>query len=136
MDAIKFDEHIGINLYRALSEENLSEKDKAKVISEVIEEIVQKFPNLKNIVTKRELSETELRLTKEIKDIELKINEVELKLTKEINEVELKLTKEIKEVELRLTKEIKDSKFEIIKWFIGSLIAQAGLIVAILKLLG
>ncbi len=193
MEAIKFDEHIGINLYRALSEEGVSEKDKAKIISETIESIVLRFPNLKNTATNRELSEVELRLTKEIslikkdtehinenikkldlkieetkketnqklkeldlkieetkketsqklKELDLKIEEVkksvlevDKRLTKEIRDVELKLTKEIRDVELKLSKEIKDSKFEIIKWFIASLIAQTGLIVAIIRLIG
>jgi len=91
-----------------------------------------------NSATKRDLSETELKLIKEIALVRSEMKETELKLIKEIvlvrseiKETELKLTKEIESVRL----EIYKSKSEIIKWVIGLLFAQTGILIAVFKLL-
>ena len=139
MGAYKIDnKHIGLNLYTALTEDGIDEKTKAKIISETIENLAERFPRLENVATTRELSETELRLTKEIREIDARlskdiegvkleieivkgeIKETELKLSKEIDgvrleikEVDAKLTKEIRELDLKLTKEIEGVKLEV-----------------------
>ena len=98
------------------------------------EELEKRYPQILDMATKRDLSETELRLIKEIEDTRKEIKELELKLTKEIEdtrkeikELELKLTKEveqvrleveevrkeIKEVELKLTKEVEQVRLEV-----------------------
>lgn len=66
----------------------------------------------------------------------------ELKLTKEIELIRFDLTKEIEIVRSDLTKEIEKvraeiykSKSEIIKWVIGLLFAQTGLLIAVFKIL-
>ena len=105
----------------------LNEEQKTILIEEFMEELKREYPDLKYHTTKGDLSETELKLTKEIKEIELKlsneientrkeIKEIEFKLSNEIKEVELKLSKEIKEVELKLSNEIKETKFIMLKW--------------------
>jgi len=144
MAAIKFDRnHPGISVYQALISKELSEEEKAKIIAEAIDSLSKEFPNLRYVATQQDLSETELRLTKEIeqtrkeiKEIEAnlqkEIKEVELKLSKEIKEVEANLQKEIKEVELKLSKEIKESKFTMLKWQFIFWISQMAAILAIL----
>ena len=57
----------------------------------------------------------------------------------DLREVEMNLRHEIKEIETALRHEIKESaadlKFELLKWIIGLAIAQAGLLIGILKFL-
>jgi hypothetical protein len=98
----------------------LNEEQKTILIEEFMEELKREYPDLKYHTTKGDLSETELKLTKEIKEIELKLsNEIE-NTRKEIKEIELKLSKEIentrkeiKEIELKLSKEIENTRKEI-----------------------
>ncbi len=59
--------------------------------------------------SKRELSETELRLQSEIEGTRLEIKNVEMKLSKEIEGTRL----EIKNVEMKLSKEIEGIRLEI-----------------------
>ena len=99
-----------------LSNEKLTEEEKSEIISDMMDEFKNNYPELQNHATKQDVSELELKLTKEIK-------ELDFKLTKEIKELELKLTKEIentrkeiKDVEVRLTKEIADVKTTTLKW--------------------
>lgn len=87
-------------------------------IKDVKEEV-----KLKDIASKSDVTETELRLQKEIEIVRKEIKEVELNLQKEIKTVELSLQKEIKEVELSLQKEIKEvaialanSKIQTLVW--------------------
>ena len=57
----------------------------------------------------------------------------------DLREVEMNLRHEMKEIETALRHEIKESaadlKFELLKWIIGLAIAQAGLLIGILKFL-
>jgi len=126
-----------LKIYEAFREYG---EEKARVLAEAFEELEKRYPQILDMATKRDLSETELRLIKEIEATRKEIKELELKLTKEveqvrleveevrkeIKEVELKLTKEIeevrkeiKEVELKLTKEIEQVRVSTIKWIAG-----------------
>ncbi|MCB1177074.1 MAG: hypothetical protein KDK36_05790 [Leptospiraceae bacterium] len=93
--------------------------------------------------TKRDLSETELRLQKEIADVRKEIKEMDSRLTKEIammgkemKEMDTRLIKEIKELEVRQSQLILNSKSESLRWVIGAMFANTGLIVTLLKVLG
>jgi RNA-splicing ligase RtcB len=81
--------------------------------------------------TLRDVIESSLATKSDIKEVERKIKEVE----KEIKEVELRLQKEIKETELKLELKIVQAKTEILKWVAGFLLAQTGVIAALVKLL-
>ena len=99
--------------------------------------------------SKRDLSETELRLQKEMRELDASskrnLSETELRLQKEIEGIrqetqEIRL--EIKELDIRgreadsrILQTISESKGEILKWVAGMLIANTGLIVALSKLL-
>ncbi len=109
--------HIGINLYSALINKELSEEEKAKLIAEAVEEVAKRFPNLEKLATKDDIELSKLQLQKEIK-------ELDNKLTKEIKELDVKLTKEIKELDVKLTKEIESTKTTFIKWSFGFWISQ------------
>ncbi len=51
------------------------------------------------------------------------------------NEAELATRQDLRELELRLDAKISDIKFDLVKWIAGMLLAQAGLIAALVKLL-
>jgi len=121
----------GISVYEALTSKDLSEEEKAKIVAEAIDSLSKEFPNLKHVATQNDVTQTELKLTKEIEIIRKEIKELELRLSqniqdselrltkeiedtkKEIKELDLKLTKEIKELDVKLTKEIEDTRKEI-----------------------
>ena len=165
MAAFKFDiNYPGISVYKALTNKELTEEEKAEIIAEAIESISKEFPNLKNVATKQDITELELKLTKEIKELEKEIKNLDIKaesiradLTKEIEQVRSDLTKEIekvrtdltreieqvrleiKDVELKLTEKIENSKTETIKWvsimMIGQVFTITGIILGIFKFL-
>jgi len=50
-------------------------------------------------------------------------------------EAELSTKQDLRELELRLEAKINDIKFDLVKWIAGMLLAQAGLVAALVKLL-
>jgi len=50
-------------------------------------------------------------------------------------EAELATKQDLRELELRLEAKINDIKFDLVKWIAGMLLAQAGLVAALVKLL-
>ena len=100
---------VSLKILEALMQKNLTDEDKAKIIAEGFAEVETHYPDLKNVSTKIDLSETELKLTKEIKELDLKIADTKLELSKEI----------------------KESKSEILKWtfifWISQITALAGI---------
>lgn len=110
-------------------------KEKAQAAVKDIETLIS--DHKRELATKDDLRETELKLTKEIELTRGEIKETELKLTKKIEQVrgeikgvELKLTREIEAVRL----EVEKAKSSLVKWFAGLLIAYTGVIVTILRL--
>ncbi len=94
---------VALHLYEKLNDAP-DDKARSKAIVEAFSELEERYPDLKETATKRDLSETELRLQKEIKTIEAN-------LQKEIQATKL----EIKTVEANLQKEIEGTKLEIEK---------------------
>ncbi|MDP3877048.1 MAG: hypothetical protein Q8Q50_08700 [Methylobacter sp.] len=104
---------VALHLYEKLNEAS-DDKARSKAIVEAFSELEERYPNLREVATQRDLSETELRLQKEIEQTRLEIKTVEMNLQKEIEQtrleiktVEANLQKEIKTVEMNLQKEIK-----------------------------
>lgn len=50
-------------------------------------------------------------------------------------EADLATKQDLRELELRLESKISDIKFDLVKWIAGMLLAQAGLVAALVKLL-
>ena len=101
---------VALHLYEKLNEAS-DDKARSKAIVEAFSELEERYPNLKEIATQRNLSETELRLQKEIEKTRLEIKAVEANLQKEIEKTRL----EIKAVEANLQKEIEKNRLEIEK---------------------
>lgn len=51
------------------------------------------------------------------------------------NQAELATKSDLREMELRLDVRINEIKFDLVKWIAGMLLAQAGLVAALVKLL-
>jgi len=131
-------------IYAIMTNKELTDDERSKIIAEFMNDFSDKYPDLGDTTTKKDLNETELRLIKEIKEVELngqkEIEKVRLDLTKEIEKVRL----EIKEVESNLQKEIDKTNIKIetiksdtLKWMfvmmIGQIFAISGIIIAIFK---
>ena len=115
-----------------LTNDKMAEEEKSELIANVMNEFKVEYPELKYHATKQDVTETELRLTKEIENTRKEIKELDVKLTKEIEQVRLETEK--------VRQEIKESKTETIKWVAGMLFAQvvaiAGLFFTAFKLFG
>jgi DNA repair exonuclease SbcCD ATPase subunit len=101
---------VALHLYEKLNDAP-DDKARSKAIVEAFSELEERYPDLKETATKRDLSETELRLQKEIQATKLEIKTVEANLQKEIEGTRL----EIKTVEANLQKGIEEIRLEIEK---------------------
>jgi len=135
-----------LKIYEAFKDD----ETKARLLSEFIE-LVEEAILHNQLATRQDVTMSELKLTKEIEQTRGEIKEVELKLTREIEqvrgeikEVELKLTKEIEQVRADVAREIAQVRVEIqkshgslLRWIVGlfltAVLAQAGLIIALLQ---
>ena len=107
-----------LKIYEAFREYG---EEKARVLAEAFEELEKRYPQILDMATRRDLSETELRLMKEIEQVRKETQQVRL----EVEEVR----KEIKEVELKLTKEIEQVRFSTIKWIAGLIGGQTVILI-------
>ena len=102
---------VAFHLYEKLNEAP-DDKARSKAIVEAFSELEERYPNLKEVATQRNLSETELRLQKEIEKTRLEIKTVEANLQKEIEKIRI----EIKQVEVNFSKTVHQQTL----WIIGS----------------
>ncbi len=113
---------VALHLYEKLNEAP-DDKARSKAIVEAFSELEERYPNLREVATQRDLSETELRLQKEIEQVRLEIKTVEANLQKEIKIVEANLQKEIEKVRLEIKQvEVNFSKalHQQTLWVVGS----------------
>jgi DNA repair exonuclease SbcCD ATPase subunit len=94
---------VALHLYEKLNDAH-DDKARSKAIVEAFSELEERYPDLKETATKRDLSETELRLQKEIEATKLEIKTVEANLQLEIKTVEANLQKGIEETRLEIEK--------------------------------
>ena len=103
---------VALHLYEKLNDAP-DDKARSKAIVEAFSELEERYPDLKETATKRDLSETELRLQLEIKTVAANLQlEIE-KVRSEIKTVEANLQIKIQDSELRLQKEIEKTRIEI-----------------------
>ena len=99
------------------------DKTRARLIAEAFERLEERYPPIADLATQASIKETELRLLKEIETVRKEMREMEGKLRLEIEGVR-------KEIET-VRKEIAVLKTDLIKWIIGLLIAQTGILIAV-----
>lgn len=85
-----------------------------------------------DLASKQNIKELEIAFSRELEINRNKSSENRLFLQKEMKEIESTLQKEMKEVELRLSEKSNSQ----LRWIVGFLLGQAGLIVALIKLIG
>ncbi|MCD5408179.1 DUF1640 domain-containing protein [Candidatus Bipolaricaulota bacterium] len=106
---------LATRIYEAFKDD----EEKARVLAEVVEELESRLIPLGELVTKGDLEITKLTLQKEIEQVRGEIEQVRLTLQKEIEQVR---------------REMEQIRASIIKWVAGLLVAQTGVIVAIITL--
>ena len=99
------------------------DKTRARLIAEAFERLEERYPPIADLATQASIKETELRLLKEIETVRKEMREMEGKPRLEIEGVR-------KEFET-VRKEIAVLKTDLIKWIIGLLIAQTGILIAV-----
>ena len=76
---------VALHLYEKLNDA-VDEKARSKAIVEAFSELEDRYPNLRETATKRDLSETELRLQKEIEQVRLETEKIRTEIkTVEVN---------------------------------------------------
>ena len=110
---------LAVKVYEAFKDD----EKKAKVLSEVIDELESRIAPLRDVATKGDLELAKLALQKEIEQVRGEVEQVRLSLQKEIEQVRLSLEKRIEEV-----------RSSIIKWVVGLLVLQTGVIVSVIAL--
>lgn len=113
-----------------------NEEEKDRIIAEAFDALDDRYPHLGNIVTRTDLSETELRLQKEIAETNQEIaktNQEIAKTNQEIAKVEASLKLDIADVKKDIADvkmDIADLKISSIKWLLGFILAQTGLLIS------
>ena len=107
---------LAVKVYEAFKDD----ERKAKVLSEVIDELESRIAPLRDVATKGDLEVTKLALQKEIEEVRKEIEEVR---------------GEVEKVRLLLEKRIEEVKASVVKWVVGLLVLQTGVIVSVIALL-
>jgi len=117
-----------LKIYEAFREYG---EEKARILAEAFEELEKRYPQILDMATSSDLSETELKLTKEIEGVRLEVEQVR----KEMKEIELKLTKEIEGVRLeveQVRKDIREVESRLVRWMFlfwtGQVVAMVGIL--------
>ena len=107
-------------VYAIMTNKELSDDERSKIIAEFMNDFNDKYPDLGDTATKKDLNETELRLIKEIKEIEINGQKEIEKIRLDMKEIESNAQKEreeirldIKEVESNTQKEIEKIRLDI-----------------------
>lgn len=77
---------VALHLYEKLHDAP-DDKARSKAIVEAFSELEERYPDLKETATKRDLSETELRLQKEIEGTKLEIEKTRVEIEKVRSEI-------------------------------------------------
>ena len=98
---------LAIDLYEKLTEA-VDDKTRSRLIVQALSELDNRYPVLNDMDTRRDLSETELRLRKETETIRLEIKQLEVSLRQEIESTRA----EIKQLEVNSQRQIEATRVE------------------------
>ena len=119
-----------VALYEALTTAP-DDRARARVIAEAFERLEERYPHLPELATQAHVRESELRLQKEIEQVRAEIEQVRAG----IERVRAELKRDIEQVRADLKLEIARSRNDLLKWLFPMLLAQVGVIAALVKLL-
>jgi hypothetical protein len=115
-----------LRIYERLKKANAGE-ELAKEVAELFRETAEE-----RLASKNDLKNTEAALKTDVKN-------TELRLQNDLEKTKIEFKNELKQTEFRIKSELEakiaQSKAEIIKWVAGLLLAQTGVIAALVKLL-
>jgi len=119
-----------VALYEALTTAP-DDRTRARVIAEAFERLEERYPHLPELATQAHVRESELRLQKEIEQVR-----AELKLDIEHVRAQVEQVRgQIEQVRADLKLDIARSRNDLLKWLVPMLLAQVGVIAALVKLL-
>ena len=81
-----------IDLYERLATAE-DDKTRARIVAEAFEELENRYPHLSETATRTDLSETELRLTKEIEQLRTEIEKIRTETEKIRGEVQIAIAR-------------------------------------------
>jgi predicted RNase H-like nuclease (RuvC/YqgF family) len=116
-----------LTLYEQLTEAG-EDSARARIFANAFNALEERLPALDTLATRTQLSETALSLTREIEQLRKEVQEVR----REIKELDARLTREMKEGEVRLVTAMGELKATTIRWVVGLLLGQTGILVAAL----
>jgi len=119
-----------VALYEALTTAP-DDRTRARVIAEAFERLEERYPHLPELATQAHVRESELRLQKEIEQVRAEIEQVRAG----IEQVRAELKRDTEQVRADLKLEIARSRNDLLKWLFPMLLAQVGVIAALVKLL-
>jgi crotonobetainyl-CoA:carnitine CoA-transferase CaiB-like acyl-CoA transferase len=119
-----------VALYEALTTAP-DDRARARVIAEAFERLEERYLHLPELATQAHVRESELRLQKEIELVRAEIEQVRAELKLDIEQVRA----QVEQVRADLTLEIARSRNDLLKWLFPMLLAQVGVIAALVKLL-
>ena len=101
-----------IDLYERLSTAE-DEKARARIVAEAFEALESRYPHLSETATRTDLSETELRLTKEIEQVRAETEKVRADLKVELEQVRVEVEKVRADLKIEIEKVRGDVRVEI-----------------------
>jgi hypothetical protein len=118
-------------LYERLTQAG-EEEARARILADAIGGIEERWMSFDALATKAQVSDVELRLTKEIETLRKETHEMDARLTEKIHEMDGRLSREMKELEVRMVSRMGEFKADTIKWVAGMLVVQTGVIIGVL----
>ena len=101
-----------IDLYERLSTAE-DDKARARIVAEAFEALEDRYPHLSETATRTDLSETELRLTKEIEQVRAETEKVRADLKVELEQVRVEVEKVRADLKIEIEKVRGDVRVEI-----------------------
>ena len=138
---------IALDIYQAFKDD----ETKARALAEAFDRLEQRIPA--DVATQDQLETVRLELKRDIQELRVEIERIRADLTAEIGRVRADLATEIERIRADLTTEIEKIRANLtteigsvrtdvarthaatLRWVTGLLIAQAGVIVTLIKLL-
>ena len=125
-EALAFDTH---RFVKRLVESGLSEKT-AEILADE-----QAHMRDTSLATKQQLADTEAVLRKDLAKIDADLRKDLAELRNDMAKLETNLRNDMAKIDTNLRKEMAQMETRMLRWMMGALIAQGGIIVSLIKLL-
>lgn len=133
-----------LKIYDRLRHEGALDEKAARAVTGIFQEVLDSELVRKGELrsesdkTRLEIEQVRADLTREIEQVRLEIAQVRADLTREIEHVRFDIEQvraEVEKLRAQVKADIESAKFETIKWVIGLILAQTGVLVTVMKVL-